>query len=159
MHPAAMIVAAALLLLPGAALAQNANAQSTNGQSANGQSTNGREKAPEGARAYIMWPSNGTTVPGGKLWVRMGLQNMGIAPAGIRKEDTGHHHLLVDTDLANDDEPIPNTRQSLHFGGGQTEVRLELPPGRHTLQMVIGDADHVPHDPPIMSQKITIIVP
>ncbi|MBB3263881.1 hypothetical protein FHW79_001477 [Azospirillum sp. OGB3] len=149
MPHAAMIVAAALLLLPGAASAQSANAQSTNG----------REKAPEGARAYIMWPSNGTTISGGKLWVRMGLQNMGIAPAGIRKEDTGHHHLLVDSDLATYDEPIPNTKQSLHFGGGQTEVRLELPPGRHTLQMILGDADHVPHDPPIMSQKITIIVP
>ena len=140
MHRVAMIVAAALLLLPGAALAE-------------------REKAPDGARAYIMWPPNGAVIPGGKLWVRMGLQNMGGAPAGIRKEQTGHHHLLVDSELANLDEPIPNTRQSLHFGGGQTEVRLELPPGRHTIQMVVGDADHVPHDPPVMSNKVTITVP
>lgn len=140
MHRVAMIVAAALLLLPGAALAE-------------------REKAPDGARAYIMWPPNGAVIPGGKLWVRMGLQNMGVAPAGIRKEQTGHHHLLVDSELANLDEPIPNTRQSLHFGGGQTEVRLELPPGRHTIQMVVGDADHVPHDPPVMSNKVTITVP
>ena len=140
MQRVAMIVAAALLLLPGAASAQ-------------------REKAPDGARAYIMWPPNGAVIPGGKLWVRMGLQNMGVAPAGIRKEQTGHHHLLVDSELVNLDEPIPNTRQSLHFGGGQTEVRLELPPGRHTIQMVVGDADHVPHDPPIMSNKVTITVP
>ncbi|MBP2228965.1 hypothetical protein J2847_002257 [Azospirillum agricola] len=117
-----------------------------------------REAAPEGARAYIMWPYDGSVINGGKLWVRMGLQNMGVAPAGIRRERTGHHHLLVDTDLGNPEEPIPNDRQHLHFGGGQTEVRLELPPGRHTLQMVLGDADHIPHNPPVMSQKITITV-
>ncbi len=170
----AMVMAAALLLLPGAALAQDqspqnqsaqnqtAQSQTAQGQTAQGQTgqeQKGRAKAPDGARAYIMWPNNGAVVSGGKLWVRMGLQNMGVAPAGIRKDDTGHHHLLVDTDLATYDEPIPNNKQSLHFGGGQTEVRLELPPGKHTLQMVLGDADHVPFDPPVMSQKITITVP
>jgi len=118
-----------------------------------------REKAPDGSRAYIMWPSDGAVIPGGKLWVRMGLQNVGVAPAGTRKEGTGHHHLLVNSELANMEEPIPNNKNHLHFGGGQTEVRLELPPGRHTLQMVLGDAEHVPHDPPIMSKKITVVVP
>ena len=83
---------------------------------------------------------------------------MGVAPAGISHADTGHHHLLIDTDLSNPDEPIPNDRQHLHFGAGQTEARLELPPGTHTLQMVLGDADHVPHDPPVMSEKVTITV-
>jgi len=117
-----------------------------------------REAAPEGARAYIMWPSDGAVIQGGKFWVRMGLQNMGVAPAGIRRERTGHHHLLIDTDLTNPDEPIPNDRQHLHFGAGQTEARLDLPPGRHTLLMVLGDADHVPHNPPVTSPKITITV-
>ncbi len=114
--------------------------------------------APEGARAYIMWPYDGTVINGGKFWVRMGLQNMGVAPAGIRRDRTGHHHLLVDTDLTNPEEPIPNDKQHLHFGGGQTEARLELPPGQHTLLMVLGDADHVPHNPPVISQKITVTV-
>ncbi|CAO3433801.1 DUF4399 domain-containing protein [Azospirillum doebereinerae] len=117
-----------------------------------------REAAPEGARAYIMWPKDGAVIDGGKFWVRMGLQNMGVAPAGIRRERTGHHHLLIDTDLTNPDEPIPSDKQHLHFGGGQTEARLELPPGRHTLLMVLGDADHVPHNPPVTSPKITITV-
>jgi hypothetical protein len=117
-----------------------------------------REKAPDGARAYIIWPYDGAVIQGGKFWVRMGLQNMGLTPAGIRKPDAGHHHLLVDTELKNLDEPIPNNKQNLHFGAGQTEARLELPPGKHTLQMVLGDVDHVPHDPPVMSQKITITV-
>lgn len=118
-----------------------------------------REKAPDDAKAYIMWPYNGSVIQGGKFWVRMGLQNMGVAPAGTRKAETGHHHLLVDTDLTNLDEPIPNNKNNLHFGAGQTEARLELPPGKHTLQMVLGDADHIPHDPPVMSEKITITVP
>ncbi|HYG90239.1 MAG TPA: DUF4399 domain-containing protein [Azospirillum sp.] len=134
-------VVGAVLLVPGQVLAVD------------------REKAPDGARAYIMWPYNGAVIEGGKFWVRMGLQNMGVAPAGTRKAETGHHHLLIDADLTNMDEPIPNNKNNLHFGGGQTEARLELPPGKHTLQMVLGDFDHVPHDPPVMSEKITITVP
>ncbi len=118
-----------------------------------------RLKAEDGARAYIMWPYDGAVIPGGKFWVRMGLQNMGVAPAGVRKDGSGHHHLLVNTDLQSFDEPIPNNKNCLHFGKGQTEARLELPPGKHTLQMILGDADHIPHDPPVMSKKITITVP
>ncbi|HYD32446.1 MAG TPA: DUF4399 domain-containing protein [Azospirillaceae bacterium] len=117
-----------------------------------------REPAPPGSRAYIIWPRDGTVVEGGKLWVRMGLSEMGVAPSGVRKQGSGHHHLLVDTDLPPMDEPIPNNARHLHFGAGQTEARLELPPGRHTLQMLLGDADHVPHDPPVMSKKISITV-
>ena len=115
--------------------------------------------APEDARAYIIWPSDGTVVEGGKLWVRMGLRNFGVAPAGVERENTGHHHLLINTDLPFLDEPIPNDKSHLHFGAGQTEVRLELPPGEHTIQMLLGDDQHIPHDPPVMSKKITIIVP
>lgn len=116
--------------------------------------------APQDARAYIIWPHDGEVINGGKLWVRMGLKNMGVAPAGVDKSNTGHHHLLVDVDPPPLDEPIPNDKNHIHFGGGQTEARLTgLPPGEHTLQMMLGDTAHVPHDPPIMSKKITIIVP
>jgi hypothetical protein len=118
-----------------------------------------RKPAPQGARAYIIWPPDGAVIPSGKFWVRMGLSGMGIAPAGTGGPNTGHHHLLVDTDLPPLDEEIPNDKNHLHFGGGQTEARIELPPGRHTLQMLLGDANHVPNDPPVMSQKITITVP
>jgi Domain of unknown function (DUF4399) len=115
--------------------------------------------APSEAEAYIIWPADGQVISGGKLWVRMGLKNMGVAPAGVSTPDTGHHHLLVDVDPPPSDQPIPNDRNHLHFGGGQTEARLtDLPPGEHTLQMIMGDAEHYPHNPPIMSEKITIIV-
>jgi hypothetical protein len=117
------------------------------------------EPAPPGARAYVIWPKNGQVIKGGKFWLRMGLQNAGIAPAGIRKPGTGHHHVVIDSDLPPAGEPIPNNRNNLHFGAGQTEARIELPPGRHTLQLVLGDAEHIPFDPPIVSERITIIVP
>ncbi len=117
------------------------------------------QPAPEGAHAYIIWPMDGAVIPGGKFWLRMGLSGAGIAPAGITKPNTGHHHLVIDSDLPALDEPIPNDKKHLHFGAGQTEVRIELPPGRHTLQLVLADADHVPFNPPIISKKITVIVP
>jgi hypothetical protein len=117
------------------------------------------EPAPPNAKLYIIWPKNSQVIEGGKFWLRMGLSNAGVAPAGIRKEGTGHHHVLIDTDLPPPGEPIPNNLNHLHFGGGQTEARIELPPGRHTIQLVFGDADHVPFDPPLVSEKITVIVP
>jgi hypothetical protein len=83
---------------------------------------------------------------------------MGVAPAGVDKENTGHHHLIIDADLPPFDEPIPNNAHYLHFGKGQTETMLELPPGRHTLQLIMGDKDHIPFDPPLYSKKITITV-
>jgi hypothetical protein len=119
----------------------------------------GRTPAPPDARAYIIWPKNGTVINGGKLWVRMGLRNFNVAPSGSEFPNTGHHHLIIDSELPPFDEEIPNDKNHLHFGAGQTEVRLELPPGEHTLQMLLGDKDHLPHDPPIYSEKITIIVP
>ena len=117
-----------------------------------------RGQAPKDARAYIIWPPNGAVIDGGKLWVRMGLQNFGVAPAGIRRDNVGHHHLIIDRDLPPLDEPIPNDKKHIHLGAGQTETYLELPPGRHTIQLLMGDADHVPHDPPVMSKRITVIV-
>nr|WP_294501422.1 DUF4399 domain-containing protein [uncultured Rhodopila sp.] len=89
----------------------------------------------------------------------MGLSGAGVAPAGIEKANTGHHHILVDTDLPPLDQEIPNDKNHLHFGKGQTEARLELPPGKHTIQLLFADDAHVPHNPPLYSKKITIIVP
>ncbi|RAI58815.1 ATPase [Roseicella frigidaeris] len=116
-----------------------------------------RHPMPETAKVYIIWPADGQVVRGG-FWVRMGLSEGGIAPAGVEKPMTGHHHLLIDVDLPDLNKPIPNDRNHLHFGLGQTEARLDLPPGRHTLQMLLGDENHVPHDPPLMSKRITVTV-
>jgi uncharacterized protein DUF4399 len=114
---------------------------------------------PDDAKVYIIWPSDGQVIQGGKFWLRMGLSNAGIAPAGIQKPNTGHHHVLIDADLPPMDEEIPNDKNHLHFGAGQTEARIELPPGRHTLQLLLGDENHVPHSPPLYSKKITVLVP
>lgn len=111
------------------------------------------------AKAYIIWPKDGMTIHGGKLWVRMGLKNGGVAPAGTEKANTGHHHLILDAPLPPLDREIPADKNHLHFGAGQTEVRLELPPGNHTLQLLFADHEHVPHNPPVYSEQITIIVP
>src|SRR5262245_26691147 len=117
-----------------------------------------KTKSPEGAQAYIISPKTGATVPQ-KLTVQFGLKGMGVAPAGVTNPNTGHHHLLVDVaQMPNLDMPLPVTDNIRHFGGGQTEVELTLPPGKHTLQLVLGDALHVPHDKPVMSEKITITV-
>jgi hypothetical protein len=118
-----------------------------------------RTPAPKNAQVYFIWPQDGAVIAGGKFWVRMGLRNMGVAPKGTVVADTGHHHLLIDTELPqNMNEAIPNDREHLHFGAGETEARVELPPGQHTLQLLLGDKDHVPHDPPIHSKKITVTV-
>ncbi|NMF90920.1 DUF4399 domain-containing protein [Aromatoleum petrolei] len=114
--------------------------------------------SPPNAEAYIVWPPDGATIVGGKFWVRMGLRNMGVAPKGVDMPNVGHHHLLIDTELVTEGE-IPSDRNHLHFGAGETEARIELPPGKHTLQMLLGDHRHVPHDPPVYSKKVTIIVP
>lgn len=117
-----------------------------------------RTPSPKDAEVYVLWPPNNAVVHGGKFWVRMGLRNMGICPKGVSMPNTGHHHLLIDTDLPPMGEQIPSDRNHLHFGAGQTEARIELPPGKHTLQLLLGDADHVPHDPPVVSKKISITV-
>ena len=113
---------------------------------------------PPGAEEYIIWPSDGAVIHGGKLWVRMGLRNMGVCPKGVAVPNTGHHHLLIDTDLPALDQEIPSDRNHLHFGAGETDARIELPPGKHTLQLILGDHTHVPHVPPVYSKKITVIV-
>ncbi len=116
-----------------------------------------RTPAPHDAYVYIGWPQDGATV-GTRFKVWFGTRNFGVAPAGVAVKNTGHHHLLIDVPLPPLDQPIPNDRNHLHFGLGQTETVIELPPGKHTLQLLMGDADHVPHDPPLMSRRITIYV-
>jgi len=117
-----------------------------------------RQKTPPGAYLYIIWPNDGDKIRGA-FWCRFGLRNMGVTTAGQQAADTGHHHLFVDVDEPLDpNAPIPNDKKHLHFGKGQTEARIDLPPGPHTLQLVLGDADHVPFDPPLVSKKIHITV-
>ena len=111
-----------------------------------------------GAAVYIIWPKDGAVIKGGKFWLRMGLTGMGIAPAGTQFAGTGHHHVIIDSELPAMDEPIPNDPNHLHFGKGQTEARIELAKGKHTLQLLLGDYGHVPHTPPLYSDKITIEV-
>jgi Domain of unknown function (DUF4399) len=113
--------------------------------------------SPAGAKVYFIAPKNGAKVKG-PVKVVMGLSGMGVAPAGTDAADTGHHHILVDADAPNVDMPIPVDDKHRHFGKGQTEATLDLPPGKHTLQLVLGDKNHIPHSAPVMSEKITITV-
>lgn len=116
-----------------------------------------RTEAPDGVAVYIISPSDGEVVDG-KVTVLFGLSGMGIAPAGTQVDKTGHHHLIVDAPLPALDQPIPSDEHYRHFGGGQTEVTIELEPGEHTLQLLLGDWIHVPHEPAIYSDVITIEV-
>ncbi len=118
----------------------------------------GDSPAPKNAYLYIGWPNDGEVVRKNNFRVWFGLRNMGIAPAGTEKPKTGHHHLIVDAPLPPMDEEIPADKNHLHFGKGQTETRITLPSGTHTLQLLLGDLDHIPHNPPVVSQKKTITV-
>lgn len=136
----ATILFAVLLAVPPLSLAQNISA------------------APEGARVYFVSPNDGAVVDSPVI-VRFGLSNMGVAPAGVDREGTGHHHLLIDTDALPDlSRSLPSSEQIRHFGKGQTEVQLELSPGTHSLQLLMGNYLHIPHDKPVLSEKITITV-
>lgn len=135
------MIAAATVLLP---LASVALAQD-------------RTPSPDGASAYIISPADGDTVSS-PVTVVFGLSGMGVAPAGTEKDNTGHHHLLINTSQPPLDEPIPADDNHVHFGGGQTEVQVELTPGAHSLQLLLGDLNHIPHDPPIMSDVINVTV-
>jgi len=117
-----------------------------------------RESSPAGAEVYIVSPKDGAKVKS-PVTVVFGLKGMGIAPAGIKFDNTGHHHLLVDTDVPADlSQPLPANENHVHFGKGQTETSLTLPPGKHTLQLLLADYTHTPHDPAVISKKITIVV-
>ena len=117
-----------------------------------------RTPSPKDTLLYIISPRSGERVRGA-FWCRFGLRNMGVTRAGDATPNLGHHHLLIDVDEAlNPDEPIPSDKRHLHFGAGQTETRLDLPRGRHTLQLVLGNGEHMLFDPPVVSRKITIFV-
>ena len=114
--------------------------------------------APANAEVYFVHPNDGATVEG-TFKVVFGLRNMGVAPAGVDKAGTGHHHLLIDTGVPSDlSKSLPATDQIRHFGGGQTETEITLPPGKHTLQLLLGNYAHVPHHKPVVSDQITITV-
>jgi hypothetical protein len=113
---------------------------------------------PANAEVYIISPKNGATVKS-PLTVQFGLKGLGIAPAGVKFDNTGHHHLLIDTDPPADlNTPLPTTDKVKHFGKGQTETSIELAPGKHTLQLIVGDENHIPHSPALLSKKVTINV-
>ena len=123
-----------------------------------------RRPSPKGAKVTIIFPRDGKTVKG-PVRVAFGLKGMGVCPAGLVLPDgkpmpnTGHHHLLIDAEkMPAMNLPLVASDTLPHFGGGQTEVTLDLPPGKHTLQLVFADFAHIPHNPPVVSKKITITV-
>jgi|SRR5271167_1404460 len=134
-----LVISGVLALLPARAFSQHA-------------------PAAKDAYLYIIWPQNGMTIKGA-FWCRFGLRNMGVTHAGDTFANSGHHHLFVDVDEPLDpSQPIPQDKKHLHFGAGQTEAHIDLLPGKHTLQLVLGDANHFPFEPPVVSKKITITV-
>ena len=117
----------------------------------------GDRPSPAGARVYIVTPANGEVVSS-PVKIVFGLSGMGVAPAGMDKHGTGHHHLLVDTEVPDLGTPIPSDDRYLHFSGGETEVVIELEPGEHTLQLLFADYRHNAHNPPVISERISITV-
>jgi hypothetical protein len=119
----------------------------------------GETAAPPHASVYFISPKDGDAVIS-PFKVQFGLSGMGVAPAGVDKPNTGHHHLIIDATLSAQElkEPIASDATHVHFGGGQTEATVTLPPGKHTLQLVLGDWSHIPFNPPIMSSVITVTV-
>lgn len=119
----------------------------------------GTVPSPAGAEAYIVSPQDGDTVDG-PVKIVFGLKGMGVAPALVDWPNTGHHHVIVDTDVPDGSRPIPKNdgKHFFHFGGGQTEGVIDLPPGKHTLRLVLADHQHYSHNPPVVSQRITITV-
>ena len=109
------------------------------------------------AEVYFISPQDGATVTN-PIRIVFGLRGMGVAPAGVDRPGTGHHHLIINSDLPALDQPIPADENHVHFGGGQTETTITLPPGEHTLQLLLGDFIHVPHKNPVFSKKIHITV-
>ena len=132
-----MIAAAAVILASGFAAAQT--------------------PSPQGAREYFINLKNGQHVKSPVL-IQFGLAGMGVAPAGAMNMNTGHHHLIIDADTPPGGMPIPNDEKHRHFGGGQTEVSVQLTPGNHSLQLVLADGAHIPHNPPVVSEKISVTV-
>ena len=134
-----IMLAAALTLFAAPAVAQN-------------------KPAGKDTKLYFIWPRDGAKLKS-PFWCRFGLRNMGVTHAGDDYPNSGHHHLLIDVnEPLNPNEPIPSDKSHLHFGAGETETTIQLPPGKHTLQLLMGDDMHVPHNPPVYSKKITVNV-
>ena len=117
----------------------------------------GPTPSPAGAMVYFIDVKNGQTIAP-KTVIHFGLRGMGLAPAGVDRPNSGHHHLLIDSELPPLDAPIPNDFNHLHFGNGQTEAEVSLSPGEHTIQLLLGDMNHIPHSPAVMSERITVRV-
>lgn len=115
--------------------------------------------APKDAKVYFINLKDGDKLKS-PFKVQFGLSGIGVAPAGVEKEKTGHHHLIINEEVKGEEltTALPADEKHVHFGGGQTETTVTLPPGRHTLQLVLGDWSHVPHNPPVMSERITVTV-
>ena len=116
-----------------------------------------RSASAEGARVFFISPQDGDTVSS-PVRVVFGIEGMAVVPAGDDTQHSGHHHLLIDTGLPDLGLPIPKTDNYVHFGDGSTETEITLEPGEHTLQMLLGDHLHIPHDPPLTSERITVYV-
>ena len=116
-----------------------------------------RRPAPKNAKVFFIDLKDGQTIPA-KMTIHFGISGMNLAAAGNDRPNTGHHHLLIDTELPGLDQPIPSDFNHLHFGRGQDEMELSLTPGAHTLQLLLGDGDHVPHNPPVVSPVIRVFV-
>jgi hypothetical protein len=116
-----------------------------------------RTPSPPGAKVWLIEPEEGAVVKN-PITVKFGVEGMKVVPAGTDEPDSGHHHLLIDTKLTDYDAPIPADDQHKHYGKGQTEATIELSPGKHTLQDVFADKNHVPHEPPVQSDVVTITV-
>ena len=121
-----------------------------------GSTLGGPTHSPGGAELYFVDLKDGATIPT-KVVIRFGLRGMGIAPAAEDRENTGHHHLLIDAELPSLDQPILNDANHLHFDAGETEAEITLAPGTHTLQLLLGDKDHIAHNPPVMSLRIRVV--
>ena len=119
--------------------------------------TAGRQPSPPDAAVYFVYPTNRESIYPNST-IRFGLRNMGVAPAGVAKPNTGHHHLLIDVDTPPLNQPLPSDLNHVHFGNGQTEKKITLSPGEHTLQLILADERHIPHDPPVISERIKVFV-
>jgi hypothetical protein len=117
----------------------------------------GRRPSPPDAAVYFIYPGNGERIYPNST-IRFGLRNMGVAPAGVFKPNTGHHHLMIDVETPPLDRPLPSDLNHIHFGNGQTEKKITLSPGEHTLQLILADEKHMPHDPPVISERIKVTV-
>lgn len=152
-----LLAPAAALLLLASAPALRAAERERDSATAGAAAALPRTPRPDDAKLYIISPTDGETVAS-SVTVRFALRGMGVAPAGVDAPDTGHHHLVVGADLPPLGLPLPSDAQHIHFGGGQTETTLDLAPDTHELQRVLGDKNHIPHDPPPLSDRIPITV-